>query len=107
MNFYTLSSLMNLAHKSPRMQGWNKQGKGAKFVKITRHGGWFHYRFFPVKKNYTGKTLFSLLRGFAVCLCLQKRRELCSPLKKTKEQSELVKTCNERGTLMKALIFIK
>jgi hypothetical protein len=26
----------------------------------------FHYRFFPFKKNYTGKTLFSLQGGFAV-----------------------------------------
>ena len=26
----------------------------------------FHYRFFPVKKNYTGKTLFSIQGGFAV-----------------------------------------
>jgi hypothetical protein len=26
----------------------------------------FHYRFFPVKKNYTGKPLFSLQGGFAV-----------------------------------------
>ena len=26
----------------------------------------FHYRFFPVKKAYTGKTLFSLQGGFAV-----------------------------------------
>ena len=37
----------------------------------------------------------------------KKSRKICSRLKNNKEQTGLVKTCNERGTRMNLFIFIK